>query len=310
MSKEVKKQENDRALSAWDSINLYEKYDNKDWKTEPNTKYLDKIDEEEKQIVDFCLNKVVHNPKFKMKFFQGEDQLTPFHKLRQFLLELKTLEESIEEFEWTEKKLNLEKEIAEAKMARTEDPVEKKEQELRIIESEKNIRGFTRRAAQHYIEREHYVRLIKEYLDGPEGKTPDGKSLMTVFNTPLEEVYEKEYWTIRLAKQAAMDMLMHNNIGTGNMSAITVLPQDQQNEIFSIAHRYVLEMREHQEAIKMDQAKQLGIENPNKPQIVVETKDTLIQALRDNQPRKDQNEESLQVALNGKKEKEEDVSNR
>ena len=60
----------------------------------------------------------------------------------------------------------------------------------------------------------------------------------------------------------------------------------------------------------MDQAKQLGIENPDKPQIVVETKDQLIQALRDNQPRKDQNEESLQVALNGKKEKEEDVSNR
>ena len=309
MSKEVKKQDNNRALSAWDSINLYEKYDNKDWKTEPNTKYLDKIDEEEKQIVDFCLNNVVHNPKFKMKFFQGEDQLTPFHKLRQFLLELKTLEESIEEYEWTEKKLTLEKEIAEAKMARTEDPVEKKEQELRIVESEKNIRGFTRRAAQHYIEREHYVRLIKEYLDGPEGKTPDGKSLMTVFNTPLEEVYEKEYWTIRLAKQSAMDMLMHNNISTGNMSAITVLPQDQQNEIFSIAHRYVLEMREHQEAIKMDQAKQLGIENPDKPQIVVETKDTLIQALKNNQPRKDQNEESLQVALNGKKEKE-DVSNR
>jgi len=309
MSNEIRKQDNERVLSAWDGINLYEKYENKEWKTPVNSKYLEKLDEDGKEIVDFCLNKVVHNPKFKMKFFQGEDQLTPFHKLKQFLLELKSLEESIEEFEWTEKKLTLEKEIAEAKLAKTDDPIEKKEQELIIVESEKNIRGFIRRAAQHYIEREHYVNLIREYLDSPEGKTEDGKSLMTVFNTPLEEAYEKEYWTIRLAKQAAMDMLSHNNIGTGNMSAITVLSQEQQNEIFSIAHRYVLEMREHQEKIKLDQAQQLGIENPDKPQIVVETKETLLEAMKNNGPRKDQNEESLQVALNGKKEKE-DVSNR
>lgn len=312
MSNEIKKkQDNERALSAWDSVNLYEKYENKEWKTPPASKYLEKLDESGKEIVEFCLNKVVHNPKFKMKFFQGEDQLTPFHKLRQFLLELKTLEESIEEYEWTEKKLTIQKEIAEAKLARTTDPIEKKEQELIIVESEKNIRGFHRRAAQHYIEREHYVNLIKEYLDGPDGKTADGKSLMTVFNTPLEEVYEKEYWTIRLAKQAAMDMLMHNNIGTGNMSAITVLSQDQQNEIFSIAHRYVLEMREHQEQIKLDQARQLGIADPNKPQITVDTKETLLAALektKNHGPRKDQNEESLQIALNGKKEKA-DVSN-
>jgi len=312
MSNEIKKkQDNERALSAWDSVNLYEKYENKEWKTPPASKYLEKLDESGKEIVEFCLNKVVHNPKFKMKFFQGEDQLTPFHKLRQFLLELKTLEESIEEYEWTEKKLTIQKEIAEAKLARTTDPIEKKEQELIIVESEKNIRGFHSRAAQHYIEREHYVNLIKEYLDGPDGKTADGKSLMTVFNTPLEEVYEKEYWTIRLAKQAAMDMLMHNNIGTGNMSAITVLSQDQQNEIFSIAHRYVLEMREHQEQIKLDQARQLGIADPNKPQITVDTKETLLAALektKNHGPRKDQNEESLQIALNGKKEKA-DVSN-
>ena len=191
MSNEIDNK-SERALSAWDSINLYKKYENKDWVTPINTKYQEKLDDEGRDIVQFCLDKVVHNPKYKMRFFQGEDQLTPFHKLRQFLLELKTLEESIEEFEWTEKKLTLEKEIAEAKLAATNDPIVKKEQELVIVESEKNIRGFIRRAAQHYIEREHYVNLIKEYLDSPEGKTPDGKSLMTVFNTPLEELYENK----------------------------------------------------------------------------------------------------------------------
>jgi hypothetical protein len=64
-------------------------------------------------------------------------------------------------------------------------------------------------------------------------------------------------------------------------------------------------MREHQEVIKLDQAKQLGIEDPNKPQITVETKDTLIAALeqaKNNGPKKDQNEKSLQAALNGVKE--------
>jgi hypothetical protein len=44
-----------------------------------------------------------------------------------------------------------------------------------------------------------------------ENRTVDGQSLMTVFNTPLEDEYEKQYWVVRFAKQAAMDLLSYGN---------------------------------------------------------------------------------------------------
>ena len=53
------------------------------------------LSQEQKDTVAFAVNKAWINPKFKMKYFQAEEQLTPFHKLRQLMLELRAQEESI-----------------------------------------------------------------------------------------------------------------------------------------------------------------------------------------------------------------------
>lgn len=260
-------------LSHWDSRNYFEKYKTEEFTTKVRTSYLDELTDQETALLGRCLNKTLINPKYKMKYFQGADQLTPFHKLRQWLIELKTLEQAIEEYETTKVKRKLELELAEMKFEAATNPIEKKEHEIQIHEMKAWNNGIKQRAAQHYIERHHYIDLINEFLETDEGKTEDGRSLLDVFDTPEEDVYERHYWTIRLAKQAAMDLLMYGRIGSGNMSAIVTLDTEQQNEILAIAHRYNLEMSEHQEKIKNHQAEQLGIADPDAYKaITVDTK--------------------------------------
>jgi hypothetical protein len=243
-----------------DELNRFKDYEMEELRTTLSTK-TDLLNDEEKNIVEFAVNKAWINPKFKMKYFQAEDQLTPFHKLRQYLLELRATEESIEGVEYVIKKLPTELEIVQIKKQRAADELEKKEWELKEIEIKRDLDQAKRRVAHNYIERHTYLDLIKDFLDSDEGKSPDGTSLLEAFNTPREDEYEKYYWTIRLGKQAALDMLSYGNIGVGNMTAITVLPEEMQNEIYAIAHHYSLQMKQHQEKIKLDMVKRLEIED-------------------------------------------------
>lgn len=249
------------ALTTED-LNRFADYKMKELHT-PISTNTEKLNEEEKQLVEFAINKAWINPKFKMKYFQAEDQLTPFHKLRQLLLELRATEESIEGVEYLQKKLPTELEIVRLKKERSADELEKKEWELKELEIKRDLDQAKRRVAHHYIERHTYLDLINDFLNSPEGKSEDGKSLLEAFDTPLEDEYEKKYWVVRLAKQASMDLLAYNSISAGNMSAITTLPQEIQNEVYSIAHHFTLSMKGHQEAIKYDMAKALGMEVPS-----------------------------------------------
>jgi len=258
-------------LTHWDSKNYFAEYDTPEYNTKLRTKHLDKLSNQEQTLLERCLNKTLINPKYKMKYFQGADQLTPFHKLRQWLIELKTLEQAIEEWETKNEKRKLELELAEMKFEAAADPIQKKELEIQLCELRAWNNGLKQTAAQHYVERHHYIDLINEFLESDEGKTEDGRSLLEVFDTPEEDVYERHYWTIRLAKQAAMDLLMYGRIGSGNMSAIVTLDEAQQNEIISIAHRYNLEMTVHQEKIKNAHAKELGIDPGAATAISVDT---------------------------------------
>ncbi len=227
------------------------------------------LSQEQKDIVSFAVNKAWINPKFKMKYFQAEEQLTPFHKLRQLMLELRAQEESIEQVEYVVEKLSTECEIAEIKISRATDELEQKEWQLKLVELKKDLSSAKRRVTHQYIERHMYLDLIKEHNDDPENRTVDGQSLMTVFNTPLEDEYEKQYWVVRFAKQAAMDLLSYGNISAGNLSSIVVLPPELQDEVFKIAHHYTTEMKAHQEEIRDQMIKQVEAEKKmiNMPEV-------------------------------------------
>ena len=239
------------------------------------------LSQEQKDTVTFAVNKAWINPKFKMKYFQAEEQLTPFHKLRQLMLELRAQEESIEQVEYVVEKLTTECEIVEIKISRSTDELEQKEWHLKLVELKKDLSSAKRRVTHQYIERHMYLDLIKEHNDDPENRTVDGQSLMTVFNTPLEDEYEKQYWVVRFAKQAAMDLLSYGNISAGNLSSIVVLPPELQDEIFKVAHHYTAEMKAHQEEIREQMIKQIDAEKKmiNMPPEVKKDQNTKIKKI-------------------------------
>jgi hypothetical protein len=219
-----------------------------------------KLSDEEKSILDNALNKSWINPRFKMKYFVAGDHVTPFHQLRQLLIELRSTEEQVEMLEYNMKKYPVEIKIEKLIIENSNSEIDRLQAQLRLEDLENKLVLANRRCQAQYIERHLYLDLIKEFLDSDAGKTETGESLMTVFGTSLEDHYEKQYWTLRLAKQAAMDMLCYGSVTAGNLSAITCLAEDQQNQVFSVAHKYTLEMKEHQEEIRAEMAKQLGLE--------------------------------------------------
>lgn len=217
---------------------------------------------EDQEMIRRALNKTWTNPKFKMKWFVGEMQITPFAKMRQWLLEIKHREEAIDFSEYEMNKLVIklkrQQRIVE-QLKDSADPLDLEEAELELVKLQFDEKMNRRRLQDAYLERQHLVDLLNEFLDSPEGKTEDGRSLMDVLDTEEEEVLEAHYWTMRLGKQAAMDIVAYGRIGVGNMDAICQLSQQQQTDALALAHRYAIQLDQHQAVLRSEMAKQLGL---------------------------------------------------
>jgi hypothetical protein len=255
-------------IKSWEE-NLFDKYSK--FKTTDKLKTDHSLlEEEQTRLVESALNQVFINPRFKMKHFVPSGQLTPYSTVRQWLLELKTTEEAIETFELRLKRFDLEKEILELKIDREADLLVRKQLQLELLKTTQDLGSSKRRVMSHYMERENYLSIINEYLEGPNGKTPDGKSWMDVFNTPEEDTYESEYWTVRLAKQAAMDIVGYGRISAGNIDAITQLERAQQETTLALAHEVSLRVEStsnhirntvHMQLLKNDPGYALSMNN-------------------------------------------------
>lgn len=215
--------------------------------------------DDEVDLVNFALNKEWTNPKFKLRHFVGDAQITPFSKLRQWILEIKSREEQIERMEYETQKIELDMEIERRNADSTDDPLIKKKFELEILRMDREYVISKRRMNDYYLERQQLVDLTKELLDSPQGKTPDGRSLLEVFDTQEEDEYEKEYWINRLAKQASMDMIFYGRINAGNMDAICMLPSDQQGEVLSLCYNYAGQNQALQQQIQNNVEEQLNL---------------------------------------------------
>jgi len=217
------------------------------------------LDEKDRELVEWAYNKEWTNPKFKLRHFVGDQQITPFSKLRQWLLEIKSREEQIERMEYEIRKTDLDIKIEQRNADSTDDPLLKEKFEVEIMRLSRE-KGITeRRIHDYYLERQQLVDLSRELLDSDEGKTPDGRSLMEVFNTVEEDEYEAQYWTQRLAKQAAMDMIFYGRINSGNMDAIAMLPSAQQGEVLQLTYSYAMQNQEIQQRISEDVTSKLQL---------------------------------------------------
>lgn len=244
-------------LSKYDE-NLWERYGK--YKTRDTAKTdVSLLKTDQLGLVEKALNATFINPKFKMKHFVSMGQITPYSTVKQWVLELKTAEENCETFDMMLDKLKLQAEVLEIRISREDDVLTKKELELELLKVKYDLRTNSRRHAQHYIERDQYIELIQEYLEGPNGKTPEGKSWLDVLGTPEEDKWEKHYWQVRLARQAAMDVVAYGRISAGNMEAINQLAAADRDECLALTHEMSLRLNSMNDDIRSQIHDQLMI---------------------------------------------------
>lgn len=180
-------------------------------------------------------------PKYKAYNFVGGAQITPYARLKQWLLELRGREDAVEHLEYTVRKMELEIEMDSESKEFITDSKRKEMVDLTVADKTIDLRKFRRNLKDAYRERQGFVDLIKEFLETEDAILPNGTKLIDVFGNPeLEEKYEHEYWTVRMAKQAMLDMISYGRIGTGNLDSILMMDPDQQKQVLSLASAYTI----------------------------------------------------------------------
>jgi hypothetical protein len=207
------------------------KYNREENLNDPMGELLMKISED----MSFAL------PKYKAYNFVGGAQITPYAKLKQWLLELRGREDAVEHLEYTVRKMELEIQMDEESKEYITDAKRKEMVDLTIADKLIDLRKFKRNLKDAYRERQGFIELVKEFLDSEDAVLADGTKLIEVFGNPvLEEKYEHEYWTVRMAKQAMLDMISYGRIGTGNLDSILMMDPEQQKQVLSLASAYTV----------------------------------------------------------------------
>lgn len=199
---------------------------------------IDPIDD---RLIDIAEKVSFALPKYKAENFVGGAQITPYAKLKQWLLELRGREDAVEHLEYVVRKQELQIEIEEESKQYITDPKKKEMVDLNVADMKIDLRKFKRNLKDAYIERQGFVDLIKEFMDSDDAKLPDGTTLMDVIGKKeLEDKYEREYWTVRMAKQAMLDMIAYGRVGTGNLDSILMMEPEQQRQVLALASSYTI----------------------------------------------------------------------
>jgi hypothetical protein len=201
----------------------------------------DTLNEEDRKLLDIAEGLSFALPKYKAENFVGGAQITPYAKLRQWLMELRSREDAAEHMEYLLRKKEIEIQLEHEKMEFLTEPLRKELVELGIKDMHIDLRKYQRNLKDAYRERQIFIDLIKDFLVSDDSKMPDGRSLMEVFNNQLlEDKYEKDYWSVRMAKQAMLDMISYGRVGTGNLDSILMMSPEQQKEVMALASTYTV----------------------------------------------------------------------
>lgn len=221
------------------------------------------LSERDKDLIKRSLNKEWTNPKFKLRWFVGQAQITPFAKFRQWLLEIKSKEEAIENMEYELSKHDLEIDRFKRMRDTATDDLDRRGAEIELWNLER-LRYMSRRRIQDwYLERQHLVDLLKEFLDSDEAKLKDGsgRTYMDIMDTEEEDRFEAEIWTNRLAKQAACDLIFYGRINSGNMDAILSLSAEQQAETLALGLNFATQLQQYTNNLQLKVDEQLKLRN-------------------------------------------------
>jgi hypothetical protein len=204
---------------------------------------LDTLNEVDRKLLDIAENISFSLPKFKADNFVGGAQITPYAKLKQWLIELRQREDIVEHLEYLLRKKEIDIQLEHEKIEFLTEPLRKELVELSIKDMHIDLRKFQRNLKDAYRERQVFIDLIKEFIESDDAKLPNGLTLMDVFgNQQLEDKFEKEYWSVRMAKQAMLDMISYGRVGTGNLDSILMMSPEQQKEVMALASSYTVTM--------------------------------------------------------------------
>lgn len=220
------------------------------------------MSDDEKDLITKAMNKEWTNPKYKMRYFVGQAQITPFSKFRQWLLEIKSKEESIENMEYEIAKYEIEVDRFARMADEAHDDLDRRLAEVEKWNAKRNLTMSKRRLQDWYLERHQLLDLLKEFTESDEGKLPDGsgRTYWDILNTEAEDLYEAEYWTNRLAKQAATDMLFYGRIGTGNMDAILSMDPKQQAETLALTMNFSTQVQAYTQRLQSEAEENLKLQ--------------------------------------------------
>ena len=221
------------------------------------------LSERDKDLIKRSLNKEWTNPKFKLRWFVGQAQITPFAKFRQWLLEIKTKEEAIENMEYELAKHQVEIERFKRLRDTAIDDLDKRMAEIEMWNLERLHYMSKRRIQDWYLERQHLVDLLKEFLDSDEAKLKDGsgRTYMDIIDTEEEDNFEAEIWTNRLAKQAACDLIFYGRINSGNMDAILTMSAEQQAETLALGLNFATQLQQYTSNLQLKIDDKLKLQN-------------------------------------------------
>jgi hypothetical protein len=221
------------------------------------------LSERDKELIKKSLNKEWTNPKFKLRWFVGQAQITPFAKFRQWLLEIKTKEEAIENMEYELAKHQVEIERFKRLRDASTDDLDKRMAEIEMWNLERLLYMSKRRIQDWYLERQHLVDLLKEFLDSDEAKLKDGsgRTYMDIIDTEEEDHFEAEIWTNRLAKQAACDLIFYGRINSGNMDAILTMSAEQQAETLALGLNFATQLQQYTNNLQLKIDDKLKLQN-------------------------------------------------
>lgn len=225
---------------------------------------VDDLTTDQVDIIEEALNMEWGQSDFKSEHFVGNSQIHPYAKLKQYMLELRTREEVCETMESQMKMYDIKVKIAQKVLESQTDELTKLQAELELLENQKDYNMHKRRMKDCYRERKQYLTLIDQFINSPENTLPDGRVISEHFNDPeFAAEMDKEYWTVRLAKQVALDFAAYGRPGTGNMDSILMLKGDQQQQVLSLASDLFVRVEARNNALINNASKkmQLGYKN-------------------------------------------------
>lgn len=166
---------------------------------------------------------------FQARYFVVNSQISDYKRIHQAILEIEARVAAKKQIERNMKKSEIQKEIVLRDIEKEPDNLKKKLLQVDVEQIEYDLSVYNKKYRICLEELETFVTIVKTLVHS--------KEELEQYKTPNEEK-ERQYWILRMGKQAALDILSTGRIGQGNMDSIAMMPVIDQEKTISVAMKY------------------------------------------------------------------------